>query len=597
MFYGLKNKGKLRQKMNASSILFLFICAIPVVLSAQEPASVLFHANQLQTKLYANGRLSWDGEQGTFRYQDADAPMIRLGGLWIGGEDEGGNLKLAAQSHKDKESDFDPGMLTGWNDSIVSGLPIGGMNKIWTVSRDDIARHVSDFYENDNVDTIRTAIFSWPGRGNPYFEQYNGETLPEVESASYLAPFFDVDGDGIYNPQMGDYPALDHRAAPDLMAWFVFNDNTNPHDVSYGNPLQTEIQCLVYAYRCDEEDSQLNKTLFLEYTLWNKSVEPLDSAFLGLFLDFTLGCERNERLGTFPETGSIYAYEANEEADCDNYFTYGTKMVSATIIREIGIVEKDMNGQDTVLYEPFTNTIPIFEEEEGYPPGQTGPGNSAEFYSYLTGSWRDGSPLQYGGSGYEQGGTNHFNYAFPGFPLHNWEWSEPVAGVEAGHRRALASVGPIHFPPSKGNRFTLAIAVHDCYENCTDNGSESAFYDAFNEIREIKQWYRQQQVFSDPPPPPVFNCTRERLYSETPPGLETEISLYPNPTYSGVHIIVEQGTPYWMKIYNTQGQLMSSYEYPNAYYVHQDVRNWNSGVYFVQIAINGSVETRKFIVQ
>ena len=47
---------------------------------------------------------------------------------------------------------------------------------------------------SDPSSDITDVIRNWPAHGH-------GDDL-----TSYLAPFFDADNDGVYNPEQGDYP-------------------------------------------------------------------------------------------------------------------------------------------------------------------------------------------------------------------------------------------------------------------------------------------------------------------------------------------------------------------------------------------------------
>jgi hypothetical protein len=572
--------------------LTLLLSSYCIQVCCQEPAEYLFSVNDLETMLYSNGRISWDGEQGTFRLKGEEGSLIKLGGLWLGGVDGGSNIKAAAQGYEGIASDFTPGMLYSSQDPTIAGFPIGGMNKIWSVTREEIEKHIRDFEENQTIDNPINPIFAWPGRGNPYFEAYNGEELPEVDFPRQLAPFYDYDADGIYNPMKGDYPHNRKTLISDQIAWFTFNDNAHPNDVTNGNPLQFEINCMAYAYQCEEAGAIPNRTIFLEYTIWNKALEPIDSLFAGLLLDYTLGCERNEYMGTFPELNSVYIYEAAPEKDCNN----SDVMVSATVVRDM-LLYKNHEENAPFQYVPFTNIMPVYLESEGYIPAMSAPENDAEFYNYLTGSWRDGSHLKYGGFGFNPNSNQLADLVFSGFPIGANEWNEINAQQIPGHRRSIASLGPAGIPPGSYRDFTIALTVHPCFQNCTTVGTDLGFYDSFSEIRDLKEWYQRIGHRMDPPPPPTFYCTQEDFFPVDPDFYVPQIIVYPVPTYDFVNIVTVQGTPYWANLYNSQGQLMARYEGAAAFHICQDVRNWNAGIYFLQAAVDGEIISHKFIVQ
>ena len=93
--------------------------------------------------------------------------------------------------------------LTNYNSSDLKSGPIASDynnsyyinkydNKIWSVTEQEIINHISN-YQN-NLYTVPNNILNWPGNGEPL----NGE-------AQNLAPYNDVNNNGIYDPQNGDY--------------------------------------------------------------------------------------------------------------------------------------------------------------------------------------------------------------------------------------------------------------------------------------------------------------------------------------------------------------------------------------------------------
>lgn len=59
----------------------------------------------------------------------------------------------------------------------------------------DIIAHQLDFTKDGKIDVKRSSIYSWPGKCNPYFEQFNGFIIDVADYA--LAPFYDYNQDGI----------------------------------------------------------------------------------------------------------------------------------------------------------------------------------------------------------------------------------------------------------------------------------------------------------------------------------------------------------------------------------------------------------------
>jgi len=99
--------------------------------------------------------------------------------------------------------------------------------------------------------TATDDILNWPGNG----DQSAGE--PKI-----LAPFFDANANGIYDPSLGDYPILDPtRPAdrnrpedqPDQMLYFIYNDKGNVHSETQGDPIGVEMQTTAFAFATNDE--------------------------------------------------------------------------------------------------------------------------------------------------------------------------------------------------------------------------------------------------------------------------------------------------------------------------------------------------------
>ena len=98
-----------------------------------------------------------------------------------------------------------------------------------------------------------------------------------------LAPFKDVDGNGIYNPSGGDYPDYNvtgndttSELYGDETLWWVFNDKGNIHTESEADPLGLEIHAQAFGFAADNE---LNDMTFYNYKIINRSTQPLNELF------------------------------------------------------------------------------------------------------------------------------------------------------------------------------------------------------------------------------------------------------------------------------------------------------------------------------
>ncbi|TVR84894.1 MAG: hypothetical protein EA409_00260 [Saprospirales bacterium] len=103
------------------------------------------------------------------------------------------------------------------------------------------------------------------------------------------------------------------------------------------------------------------------------------------------------------------------------------------------------------------------------PSAMTDPSTAIEHYRYLTGSWRDGTPFTYGGSGYRPSGGTPTRYALPDPPDDPNGWSMCTAGLEQADRRTLQASGPFRLIPGAVNELIVGVVwVPDIPHPCPD---------------------------------------------------------------------------------------------------------------------------------
>ncbi|MGB1206612.1 MAG: hypothetical protein ACPG5B_13245 [Chitinophagales bacterium] len=171
--------------------------------------------------------------------QNNETPINALfsGDLWIGGIDSFGILKFAGQSYYNEE--YWAGPLN--ENGQIENDNCSHFNRFWKVNGETITEFRTAFAQNGNtlpINEIAESILKWPGRNNPHFSNFE---LPQDQD---LAPFWDFDNDGNYDPLQGDYPVIDGEHSPlyaDQMIWWIFNDNGGQHNTTNGEALRMEI--------------------------------------------------------------------------------------------------------------------------------------------------------------------------------------------------------------------------------------------------------------------------------------------------------------------------------------------------------------------
>lgn len=576
-----------------AQLFILFFNPFWLIAQDTKPDTVIFHPNSIRTCIASNGRLFWTGNGGLFELPEYsyETSFMQLGGLWLAGFSGPSGYAGAHQLYDEGEkSDFIPGILTDLSEDNEL-VPIEGFNRIWRVNRADIEAHIKDYQEDSKITNPIPSIYRWPGRGNPHSPEYNGLAIPEYRYE--MAPFWDENFDGIYNPDDGDFPAIEGRSGfllpfPDEMLWFSFHDY-HSNRLTNTPPLAVEVHCLVFGYNCSEGEA-LDNTIFVNYTLINKSPARLDSLYAGLFLDFSVGCPEDDYLGTIAETGTVYAYNADSfDGPCPGATAYGYEppVVSCTMFEELIVTDAAREEPiDTLFLRPFTHIMPLPGPGETAPPAQAFPVSPLGFYRYLTGRWRDGTPLYFGGNGF-QSSNLEVPYIFPGLPTEPWTWTEKSAQRPPGYRRAIASSGHFRLSPRGVNRFTVGFTLHPCF-GCFPEGDSEGFGKVHYDINQIKYFL---DSYTETP----FPCRRPIPPIEPLPSLPPEIRVGPNPVREQACIFALHAPAYWYRIFNLHGQLIYEANQPVGTHVFS-VSNWQHGVYILQAAIGGEVLTTKFVV-
>jgi hypothetical protein len=121
------------------------------------------------------------------------------------------------------------------------------------------------------------------------------------------APFTDMDGDGVYNPDI-DIPGI-----PDAgqTIWFVANDQS-PQLTSqlYGSlPLGIEYQATYWAYKTN---SYLDNIIFRKYILINKSNTTFNDMYISMWSDTDIGDLSDDYAGCDTLLDMMYSYNADE---------------------------------------------------------------------------------------------------------------------------------------------------------------------------------------------------------------------------------------------------------------------------------------------
>lgn len=412
---------------------------------APSSSSEELDVNNIRCLLHNGGDFWWD-LQSNPRYEVpkvSDPALARhssfAGSLWIGGVDESGQLRVAAQTYRQTGNDFWAGPLTA-NGASVDDVTCEQWDKHYKIEKAEILAFQSAYSSflaggaAINLDDF-PAVKSWPAFG----EDADGNRLA-------LAPFVDKDDDPFsYNPEAGDYPDIapfPGGGEPDQAIWWVINDKGDIHTETGGEAIGIEIQMLAFAF---STSNAINDMTFYKYKVINKSTLSLNETYMGQWVDADIGNFADDYVGCDTSRGLGFAY--NGDADDDGSNGYGLNPPSLGVDFFQGPVGDDGNRLPMQRFVYYENDFSL----RGNPEVAT------HFYGYLRGFWKDGSRMVDNGSnGFPATAPGPVtDFMYPGDPGFcggtGTGWSEVSANNQPFDRRFLQSAGPFTLQPGAVN--------------------------------------------------------------------------------------------------------------------------------------------------
>ncbi|KWW30606.1 MAG: hypothetical protein AUK63_824 [bacterium P3] len=304
------------------------------------------NVNNVRALINAYGNMWFDGSVARY-YVPAggNTSPLYCAALWIGGTDVNDQLRIAALRFGSDGDDYWPGPLE-LNTAYVDLAMCNKYDKHFIITQNEVRDFCSMFdytgntpVQKDDFDESRVAqvIKDWPAHDDE--NQF---------VSSYLAPFFDADGDGVYDWRKGDYPYydFDNELCPrtwkaahpgsslqmaetmettdgivsggilsdqvlkgDQTIWWVFNDMGNVHTESGGQPIGLEIRAQAFAFSTNDA---INNMTFYSYEIINRSTYTLKDTYFSQWVDPDLGYAGDDYVGCDVRRGLGYCYNGDE---------------------------------------------------------------------------------------------------------------------------------------------------------------------------------------------------------------------------------------------------------------------------------------------
>lgn len=537
-------------------------------------------ANNINALISPFGNHFWDFTHSCFEVPKGSGKKAVFNHtLWTGGLEENNQLHLAGELYRQGGIDFFQGPISTDLDSSYFKL----WNRVWKINKEEIRNHINN-WNNTGYRPI-DVIASWPAHGDTCKgESYN------------IAPFYDMDGDGHYDPMHGDYPLI----RGDQAIFFVYNDSTVLHTESRGFCLGIEIHGMAYEF--DRlEDSALNNTLFFHLDIINKSANKYVDTYFTLFNSFDLGYSGDNYIGTDVQHGMVYAYNGTDVDGEGELYAYGAHppaigmcILGGPYMDADGTDNPDIgcgyhtsqfNFGDNIADNERLGLCGSLEIHNGSYPYWAMPKYTQSYYRYMQNIFLDGTHLNYGENGHPDYGAvgPDCMYIYPGNSdtLCNWGtgsimpnggynqngyyWTEGTTGNSPGDRQMIANIGPFTFKAGQSQPLDYCFIFARDYQ-----GNNLSSVDLLQQYSE--------EITSKAGNLTILPGT---YYSVKEDDKSGKLKVIPNPVTDKVRIVYTKASDIPFQIFDINGQLRKSGYLINGT-ADIDLSDFKPGIYIIR---------------
>ncbi len=514
--------------------------------------------------------------------------------LWFGALDEDENLHVSAERFRQNGIDYWPGPISSSQDEMsIDTATVVKWQKVWEISSQEIVYHKNHFNDADYI--VPDDILNWPAQGDE-----------SINQQKYLAPFVDVDNNGIYQASEGDYPLI----RGDECIYFIIND-LRAHGESGGDSLGIEIHAMAYAF--NSQEPAFKNTVFYSYRVFNRSNHDYHDVFIGLHTDFDIGYAWDDFVGCDVKRATFYAYNGDSidgttnnepEAYENDIPAPGVAILGGPRMNANNIDDDADNCDEGINGIGFGDGI-VDNERLGMSKflwygNSTGgvngdPVTDIDYYNYLKAVWKDGTAMEYGGNGHFSSGAYGpaANFMFPGLsdpcywgtkgeePYGPVDWTEISAQNTPGDRRGLASIGPFYLISADYVKIDIA------YVSSFAMDGETAVESMLNKVDVVRNEYLKNSDYFGY----QWLGTDEDAISN-----ETALTIFPNPVLNFLNIklntLKKHDFEYFVfdidgrPVLNGKGEKGIS---------RIEVSGLDRGVYILKIPLNNKNINQKFI--
>ena len=524
--------------------LTLLICLISTSAFAQFNVSIL---DQNNTSAYVTdgGLLFNDPTTSQPGYEvpkGSGNNAIYSSALWFGGLDANGQLHLSGTKYNGGQDIF-PGPIADSGMYSSADYLSEYTSSIWHISKSDIDNHILNWDQPGY--SMSFNISNWPGNGDP-----------TIGVAEQLAPYVDVNNNGVYEPSLGDYPNI----RGDEARYIIMNDAAQAHASSGGDPLGIEVHLMVYQYATSD---YINDITFINARVFNRGNVAYQDFRMSYYVDGDLGNPNDDYMGSDPSRNMMFTY--NGDLNDEGY--YGANPPAIGVVS----LSQTMSGAGY-----FSN---------GGPATQSDPSAASDYWNYMNNKWKYGDPWVYGGTGFSgsTGSTNiptAYMFSSVSDPAAGFEWNEETSNNPAGDRRMFMNIESDVLPVGADVCYDLAVVYAQGGPNL------------FSSVTNLETNVDQLQVFFDA----QQNYTCETVTVGNEELSLIEATIYPNPSSGDIHVVLNETIDQFsLKVLDVSGRVVYSNFYQNQLKVDLDLSEYK-GVYLIQLITEEGTTTERVLL-
>jgi hypothetical protein len=341
------------------------------------PSRALLNINNMSSWQYNDGRsgVSPNGFGGVI-YPRATANMVYQDGFIWGGITQDPNLPQLRVGGQTYRVGTQGGKIISTGVPEDPNAPHVRIYKVrmdyLTLTHSDLIQEAAEFFMVDPAQVTQEMTDSLKSQ---YARDWN--EWP-VQSG---APFYDLNNNGIYEPQLGEEPGL---ANADQVIWFVCNDLNQAltYDLYGSMPIGLELQVTIWGY--DLSSGTLGQGIFRRYRVINKSGYQIDSMYVAQWSDPDVGDFTNDVVGCDSLMDLGYGYNGFPTDSEFDPFGLAPPAIGYSLLQ--GPIVPGAPG-DTAIFN--------FKRIPGY---QNIPMTSFGYFSAANPEWQDPQLGQYNGT-------------------------------------------------------------------------------------------------------------------------------------------------------------------------------------------------------